>query len=185
MEMLKNMLQQDWFWTMMQFFIVAATLLLIYRQVKIQTAAHIVQTLSNIDTRWNSEIMLRARLKVCSNWISGEKKFGEIGIYIAGFMEELGVYVQTGAVPPKFMWEAQSWHIEHYYCMFKDGIEHLRELHKDINLYTQFESLYKKMNEINRENNSPAFIRREEELNRFANGEIELSKSLLQLREEG
>lgn len=182
--MLKNILQQNWFWAMMQFFVIAATLILIYLQVKIQTAAHIVQTLSNIDTRWNSEIMLRARLKVCSDWIAGEKKFGEVSIYIAGFMEELGIYVRTGAVPSEFMWESQSWYVEHYYCMFKDGLEQLRELHKDINLYTQFEDLYKKMNEINRKNNSPAFFRREEELKRFANGEIELSKAFLQLREE-
>jgi hypothetical protein len=35
--------------------------------------------------------MLRARLKVCSDWINGEKKFGEVGIYIAGFMEERGL----------------------------------------------------------------------------------------------
>ena len=183
-EMLKNMLQQDWFWAMMQFFIVAATLYLIYRQIKIQTATHIVQTLSNIVTRWNSETMLRARLKVCSDFIHGEKEFGEVSSYIATFMEELGVYVQINAIPAKVLWEAQSWPVEHYYCMFKDGIDHLREFHKDINFYTQFESLYKKMNEINREKGSPAFIRRDEELKRFARNEIELCKAFLQLREE-
>jgi hypothetical protein len=178
------MLKEDWFWTMMQFFVVAATLILIYIQVKIQTAAHVVQALSTIHNRWNSETMLRARLKVCSDWIAGKKEFDGVDQYIAEFIEELGIYVQTGAIPANAMWEAQSWYIDHYYCMFKDGIEHVRKDYKDINLYSQFESLYKKMEEISRRNNSPAFIREGEELKRFADNEIQLSKAFLQLREE-
>jgi hypothetical protein len=184
MDKFRDVLKEEWFWAMMQFFIIAATLLLIYLQVKIQTAAHVVQALSTIDDRWNSETMLRARYSVCSAWLNGNREFDGVAIYVASFMEDVGLFVHTGAIPATSVWETQSWFVEHYYCMFKGGIDDLRKSQKDNNFYTQFENLYKKMNAINRKNNSPAFIRDEEELKRFANGEIKLSKAFLKLRED-
>jgi hypothetical protein len=128
--------------------------------------------------------MLRARLKVCSDWVDGKKEFDGVDQYIAEFLEELGIYVHTGAIPTDAMWEAQSWYIDHYYCMFKDGIDYVRNYHKDINLYTQFEGLYKRMEDVSRKKNSPVFIRDSEELKRFADNEIQLSKAFLKLHKE-
>ncbi len=181
--MLTDMLQQDWFWAMMQFFVIAATLILIYFQVKIQTAAHVVQGLNTIHSRWNSESMLRARHKVCSDWLIGKRNFDGVDEYVAEFMEELGIYLQMKAVPDSAMWEAQSWYVEHYFCMFKEGIKNVRSLHKDENLYIQFEGLYKRMNEVNRKKRSPAFEREESELKRFAESEVQLTKAFLHLQE--
>ena len=85
-------LKEEWFWAMMQFAVVAGTLLLIYLQVRVQTASHVVQTLSTIQTRWNSEAMVRARNKICSDWLVGERTFDGVDEYVAEFLEELGTY---------------------------------------------------------------------------------------------
>lgn len=183
--MFMDVLQQEWFWAMMQFFVIAATLILIYLQVKVQTAAHVVQGLNTMHSRWNSESMLRARHKVCSDWLIGKRDFDGVDEYVAEFMEELGIYLQMKAIPDSAMWEAQSWYIEHYYCMFKDGIEHIRNRYHDANLYIQFEGLYKRMNDVNRRKNSPAFKREDAELKRFAESEVQLTRAFLHLQEGG
>lgn len=184
-DMLKNILQQEWFWAMMQFFVIAATLILIYLQVKIQTSGHVVQTLTTIDNRWNSEPMLLARHKVCSDWLSGKREFEGAYEHIANFMEELGIYLQIKAISDQTLWELQSWFVEHYYCMFKDGIDQVRGHYHDANLYTQFERLNIRMNDLKSSNNSPAFKRNEVELKRFAEHEIQLTRAILNLQESG
>jgi len=191
------MLRESWFWAMMQFFVIAATLILIYLQVRIQTAAHVVQTeahvaqtaahvvqaLTTIHNRWNSEPMLRARHKVCSDLLEGRRDFDGIDEYVAEFMEELGIYVQIKAVPADSMWEAQSWYIEHYYCIFKNGIENMRARYKDPSLYNNCKALYERMNEISRQKGVPVFERRDDELKRFAGNELLLTKAFLHLKE--
>ncbi len=173
-----------WFWTFMQFVTVTVTLMLIYRQVRVQTASHIVQALTAIYNRWNSEPMLRARQKVCQQWLAQKRDFDGVAEYVAEFMEELGIYLRTRAEPAREMWEAQSWYVEHYYWMFKPGIEGVRQRYKDQNLYPQFEMLLERMNELNRKHLSPAFQRGEQELNAFAESEIAVADAIIRLRSD-
>lgn len=53
----------EWFWSMLQFVAVTITFILIYIQVRTQSATHLVSAVTIINTRWNSEPMLRARYK--------------------------------------------------------------------------------------------------------------------------
>jgi hypothetical protein len=105
--------------------------------------------------------MLRARHHVCSRWVAGRRDFDGVAQYVAEFMEELGAYLRIRAVPVREMWKAQSWYVEHYYWMFKIGIEQYRQDYKDENLYTQFEALFDRMNKMNRKIHSPHFPRNE------------------------
>ena len=166
----------------MQFVVVSATLGLIYRQLRVQAAAHVVQSLSTIHTRWNSETMIRARQQVCSGWVAGRREFDGVAEYVAEFMEELGIYLRIHAIPAREMWEAQSWYIEHYYCMFKPGIEQVRQRYKDENLYTQFEALYELMDKLNRQQHSPHFKRDDEDITAFARSELAMADAFLKLR---
>ena len=172
----------EWFWACLQFLAVALTLALIYVQVRVQTASHVVQSLSTIHTRWNSESMLRARHHVCSKWIVGDRDFDGVAQYVAEFMEELGIYLRMRAVPVREMWEVQSWYVEHYYWMFKAGIEQYRQTYKDENLYTQFEALFGRMNKMNRKRRSPHLPRNETELTAFAQTELALAEAVLKLK---
>ena len=190
----------EWFWACLQFFAVLVSLVLIYIQIKIQTsqlkiqtlahteqfkiqnASHTVQSLSVIHSRWNSDSMLRARHHVCSRWVNGHYEFDATAQYVAEFLEELGTYVRIHAVSDREMWDVQSWYIEHYFCMFKDGMEQYQKSCKDKNLYAEFSTLYDCMNKINRELHSPDTHKSEEDIEEFLHYEISLSESLLKAK---
>ena len=88
-----------------------------------------------------------ARFKVCSSYLNGNFEFEGEPEYIAEFLEELGGYLKIKAVTRDAMWDAQSWNIEHYYCMFKLGIEASRLTFHDDNLYENTELLFLAMAE--------------------------------------
>ena len=67
----------EWLWAFGQFVVVAITLFFIARQVKIQTASHIVQSVCTIQERWHSDAMQRVRFDVCNRWNKDRKKFDE------------------------------------------------------------------------------------------------------------
>jgi len=116
--------------------------------------------------------------------LDGKREFDGVAEYVAEFIEELGIYLRIRAVPAREMWEAQSWYIEHYYWMFKPGIEQVRQCYKDQNLYTQFETLFECMNDLNRKRLSPAFQRGEQQLNAFAESEIALADAIIRLKSD-
>ena len=174
----------SWLWAMLQFLAVTVTLILIYFQVRLQTSSHVVTTLTTIHTRWNSEDMLRARYSYCYAWVHGNKEFDPVAEYIAEFIEELGNYIRMKAVPTDVMWAAQSWYIEFYYYMFKQGLEEVRSKHKDPTLYQNFECLFASMAKISKRKAAPTFDKREDELDAFARDEIRIAKAFLRLKED-
>ena len=174
----------SWLWALIQALAVVVSLFFISRQIRIQTATHVVQSLSTINARWNSDTMIRARFDVCSRCASKRFEFDGVADYVAEFLEELGMYLKIRAVSPEQMWQAQSWYIEHYYWMFKEGIEQVRSEHKDESLYTGFESLFATMTLISKRHRAPTFRRSPEDLLAFAKSELSLAGAFLSLRKE-
>ena len=172
-----------WFWAMIQAFVVLGTLCLIYYQVRLQTATHVVQTLAAIHQRWHEESMLRARHLVCSRYLEGDTQFDSVSEYIAEFMEELGGYVKLHAVPVDVMWDAQSWYLEHYYAMFKNGISLVRQEYHDVTLYSNMQTLSDQMSRHSEKQKAPSATRGERDLCRFAKSEIQLADAFLKLHE--
>jgi len=168
---------------MIQALIVFVTLGMIYYQVRLQTATHVVQTLAAMHQRWSEESMLRARYLVCSRYLAGDKSFDGISEYIAEFMEELGGYVKMKAVPVDVMWDAQSWYLEHYYPLFKSGIESTRQIYHDVTLYSNMESLFIQMSKHSGEKNAPNPERGERDLQRFAESEVQMAAAFLNLHD--
>lgn len=186
----------EWFWAFLQFVVVAATLALIAwqvsyiaRQVKLQTIqtqietmAHVVQSVSLFQDRWNSEAMQRVRLVVCNRWEGGQKEFKEFDgacDYIADFFEELGTYLKIKAIPKETMWDVQSWNIEHYWFMFENGIEKLRkEMEEPV--FCEFEQMFRVMREISDAKQLPCVD--ETSLASFIKREIRATKACLDLR---
>jgi hypothetical protein len=172
----------EWLWAFMRFVVIALTLALIYRQVRVQTASHVVQSLSTIHTRWNSELILRARQHVCSRWVAGDRDFDGVAQYLAEFLEELGVYLRIHAVSEPELWEVQSWYVEHYYCMFKSGIAQYRQTYKDETLYSEFQMLFDRMGEMDSKRGAPHSDRSEEEITVFAKVELAVADAVLKLK---
>lgn len=176
---------EGWFWSMMQFFAVFGTLLLIYFQVRTQTASHIISTINSINSRWDSEAMLRARYFYSQNWLNGSRVFDAIAENIAEFLEEIGTVVRIRAVPKKVIWETHSWYIEHYYPMFQSGVLEHRKKYNDKALYSEMEWLYHEIIKINKRKQLPTNMRSEEEMQTFFKGEHQAARVALFLKEDG
>lgn len=54
----------EWFWSMISGVVVAVTFILIYRQVRAQSAANALQRIETVHGRWSSTEMVLARLRV-------------------------------------------------------------------------------------------------------------------------
>ena len=176
---------ESWFWTMMQFFVVVATLGMIYLQVRTQTASHVVSTINAITTRWDSVAITRARYFYCQKWLEGHCEFDSTAEIIAERLEEIGIIVRLRAVPRKVIWETHSWYIEHYFQMFRPGIEEVRRRHNDNALYSESEWLYEEIMKINKRRRLLSGARRPDELNIFAESEFEAARVALFLKEDG
>ena len=55
----------SWFWGMSQFIVI--TISLILRQLRIQADAHLVNSLTTLEYRWKSQLILKARRITCGN----------------------------------------------------------------------------------------------------------------------
>jgi hypothetical protein len=179
----------EWFWAFWQFVVVAITLGFIAaqvwiqtRQTKIQTMSHVVQSVCTIQERWHSEAMQRVRFDVCNRWNKDRKKFDEFDgacEHIANFFEELGTFVKIGAIPKETMWDVQSWNIEYYWDMLKNGIEgNRKECEEDV--YSDFENLFRVMREISDRKGAPSVD--EASIGKFVEREIRGTKACLNLR---
>ena len=170
----------EWFWVFLQFIVVAITLGFIAKKVKIQTASHIVQSVCVIQERWHSEYMQRVRLEVCTRWKKNDRVFNGVCEQIAEFIEELGTFLKMKAIPEDVMWDIQSWNIECYWAMFKDGITKLRVTGKDKTLYTEFENLFNKMSEISKREGATS--KNSEDIDEFIQREISSTEACLKSR---
>jgi len=56
----------QWFWSMVEAFILAVTLTLIYRQVAAQRHSNMLQTLRDFEQRWFSPEMVKSRKYICT-----------------------------------------------------------------------------------------------------------------------
>lgn len=180
-----EVLAKEWFWAMIQAVGVLMTLALIYRQMRLQTASHVVQTLGAIHHRWSEDAMLRARHTVCKRYIEGDVTFDSVSDYVGEFMEELGTYVKINAVPPDVMWDAQSWYVEHYYCMFKAGIEQTRQANHEDTLYQDFQDLFAILKNQSKRKGAPSVDRGPADLRLFAEDELRVTTAFLQLQQRG
>jgi hypothetical protein len=161
---------------------VAITLIFITRQVKIQTASHIVQSVCAIQERWHSEYMQRVRFDVCTRWKKNNRDFDGACEQSAEFIKELGTFLRTKAIPKDVMWDIWSWNIECYWAMFKEGIAKLRKDYKDDTLYTEFEKLFISMSKMNEKEG--AIPQNTEDINDFIDREIRSTGACLKIRNE-
>ncbi len=178
-----EVLTKEWLWAMIQAIAVVVTLALIYFQIRIQTSSHVVQTLQSIHTRWTEEPMRWARFKVCTRYLEGKFEFEGEAEYVACFLEELGGYVKMKAISRDVMWDAESWNIEHYFCMLKAGIEKCRQTFHDDKLYQNTVELFNAMTEHGKKKGASTTNHGEDDLRRFAQYEIQVTRPFLPVRE--
>ncbi|MEO6207483.1 MAG: hypothetical protein ABIP77_05975 [Candidatus Limnocylindrales bacterium] len=91
----------EWFWSAAQFVIVAATLIGLYRQLRLQTSAGAIEQVAAIQRDWDSERLSRSRLAVLLALRDGvdpakvpATAAGEIG----NLWEQVGYLVRAGHI---------------------------------------------------------------------------------------
>jgi hypothetical protein len=149
----------EWFWTMLEFIVVAVTAILIYGQIRIQTNGHIIAATESLVTQWNSDRVIALRKVVCRAWLENDHSFSPAAQSLAEVFEKFGLYAKIKVVPDEIMWDSLSWYAEYYHHMFEDGIEQARGQFKDNTLFENFDLLCERFKKVNASRSAPNFER--------------------------
>ncbi len=171
--MIKNMFceRASWFWSMAQFFAIVTSLVLIYRQVRVQRQSNLLQTLVSLDNRWNSQEMLASRKKACENYLLDQLRIMREQSDVIGFFEDVGVYLEREVFDTESIWDKYSYYIEHYWAMYQPHIMEFRAESKDPTWYEKFEALKNKMEKFSSKRGLKVVGKTQEELKKFIGGE--------------
>lgn len=161
----------EWFWALMQFVVVTITLALIYGELRISSAAHILGSLTSVNERWTSPGVVAQREGICAAFLRGEPVLTLGNQVVFTFFEELGLYVERGWVPREVVWDTYSFYVENYWDMCSQEILHRRKESNDSSIFEHFDRLATAMRCINRKRKIPFTPRTKEQLTAFARGE--------------
>jgi hypothetical protein len=155
----------------MQSVIILVTLIVVYRELRISAATHLLSTLTSLNDRWTSREMVSQRGKIGQAYLEGERvlTLGRQNVFT--FFEELGLYSKRGWVPEQVIWDTYSYHIECYWDICSDEVLNLRTQSNDPSAFENFEELVERMRAINRERNISFTKRTAKQLREFAKGE--------------
>ncbi len=173
--MIKNMFSREasWFWSMAQFFAIAISLVLIYRQVRVQRQSNLLHTLVSLDNRWNSPEMLATRKKACENYLADQLRIGRAQVDVISFFEDVGVYLERGVFDTESLWDKFSYYIEHYWAMYQPRIKEFRAEFGDPTWYEKFEKLKTKMEQFSKKKGLMVIDKTQEALKTFIGDEID------------
>lgn len=180
--LLKNILGQEssWFWTMVQAIIVGITLLFIYSQVRIQRYTNMLTTLNSLIERWNSEIITKARIITCQQYLANQKKVEDINIVrVLNFFEELGLYYKKKVFDTDVLWSMFALQVENYWSVLSPMIHEYRAEEKDKTYYEDFEYMKNEFEKYSRKRGLNIVDKTGDQIREYAEKQIiRLEKSL-------
>lgn len=131
----------EWFWTMAQFVVVAATLIGIYYQLRLQRATNAFEHLNRIAAEWEAEPMLRARLEVARSVVAGDVP-GEGPLSLIGnYWENVASLVRGGHFDERVFAETFGGTAAMWWTAVSGSTRRLREQRLDPTILTNFEWL--------------------------------------------
>jgi hypothetical protein len=134
----------EWFWSMLQFVIVAITLVAIYRQLKLQASASAIEQAETLMREWHSELLSRARLALLVALRDGEDPFKTVPSAvadIANFWERVGYLVRDGHIDARLVEEYLGNSVLNFWADLAPPIKNFREHDRDEGIYEHFEWL--------------------------------------------
>jgi hypothetical protein len=162
----------EWFWILLQFVVITITLFLIYGELRISSAAHMLGSLTSLNERWTSPGVVTQRRKICEAHCNNENVLTLGHQIVFTFFEELGLYVHNRWVPKDVIWDTYSYYIENYWDMCSREVEDRRRESNDDSIFEHFERLANTMRALNKKRKIPHTKRTEEQLRKFAEGEM-------------
>jgi hypothetical protein len=158
------------FWIMVQAVGIVITLLLIWKQMRLQSAANMLRALSDFSKEWWSTELMDARKEVCKSF-RDKKSPGDLAAErVSGFFETLGLYYKRNIIDTHLAWGLYSYYVEHYWPILQPTIIEMRRADKTI--FTDFENFHDTMKAVSKKKNAPADIKPEEVLMEFAKSEL-------------
>ena len=131
----------EWFWIMLQFVVVAVTLVGIYFQFRLQRAANAFDQLNRIVAEMEKESMLRARLEVARAIAAGEAPPEGAMIAVANYWEKVASLVRGGHVDRTVLYESGGSGAPLWWAALADVARDVRKSRDDPTIWKQFEWL--------------------------------------------
>ena len=101
----------EWFWAMLQFVVVAGTLIGLYRQLRLQSSQEAIQQLGAFDRDWRDELNTRVCLEILVAVRDGvDRAHVPEGpaVSIGAFWEKVGGLVKAGHIDPDLLWNGSG-----------------------------------------------------------------------------
>jgi hypothetical protein len=134
----------EWFWTALSGIVVAVTLLVIYRQLRLQGDAAATEQVNSLLTEWSSERMARAKLTVLLALEAGtdplylpDRALSHIGF----FLQRVGYLAQRGHMDRRLVHEHLGSQIQDWWAWLSPRVLAEREASHDPGLWQGFEWL--------------------------------------------
>jgi hypothetical protein len=134
----------EWFWIMAQFVVVAATLIGIYYQFRLQRAANAFEQLNRITAEWDAEPMLRARLASARAVVAGEPVPEGALSFVGNHWEQVASLVRGGHVDHRVFDETFGGTAAMWWAALLGSVGTLREDRRDPTIFENFEWLAEK-----------------------------------------
>lgn len=174
----------EWFWTMLQFVIVAVSLGGLYRQLKLQSGANAFEHLDAFERELASERLIRLRLAILVALRDGAAP-AELPPAAANsvclFWEKIGALTRAGHIDPKLLRNGSGPACPTWWAIVGPWVNSHRDEDSDPTIFENFEWLARTMDRLDRAMGVPEIVN-EEWLARTLDRRIDAN--LAQLREE-
>jgi hypothetical protein len=101
----------EWFWAMLQFVVVAGTLIGLYRQLRLQSSQQAIEQLGAFDREWRDEQYNHVRLEILLALRSSVDPTHipeGLAVSIGAFWEKIGGLVRAGHIDPELLWSGSG-----------------------------------------------------------------------------
>lgn len=131
----------EWFWIMAQFVVVAATLIGIYYQFRLQRAANAFEQLNRMSAEWDAEPMLRARLTIARAVVAEEVAPEGALSLVGNYWETVSSLVRGGHINQRVFDETFGGTAAMWWTAVRGSVRSLREDRLDPTIFMNFEWL--------------------------------------------
>jgi hypothetical protein len=101
----------EWLWAMLQFVIVAGTLIGLYRQLRLQSSQQAIEQLGAFDREWRDELYSQTCLEILLALRRGVAPAHipeGLAVSIGAFWEKIGGLVRAGHIDPELLWNGSG-----------------------------------------------------------------------------
>lgn len=135
----------EWFWSMLQFVIVALTLYAIYRQLRLQASASAIEQATALQRDWHaSELLMRSRLAVLIARRDGADPGATVraaASEIGNFWERVGLLVRAGHLDRRLVYEYLGGQVQLWWALLAATEKRWRDSERDSSIHEHFEWL--------------------------------------------